>query len=97
MRGKADRRTGTSRRSSLQVSEGREKYRGVVEAARGFLLGGVTAARSTTFVGGDVAGRLATRWCVVVADTNAKAGRQVGRIYVQKWDTKDQVWKEAAE
>lgn len=79
------------------MSEGREKYRGVVEAARGLLLGGVTAARSTTFVGGHVAGTLATRWCVVVADTNAKAGRQVGRVYVQKWDTEYQVWREAAE
>lgn len=56
-------------------------YRGVVLAAPGgFLLGGTTKHVSIIFRDG----RHATRWTVVVAQTNKNAGRKIGDLFVQR-------------
>lgn len=78
-----------------------EKYRGVVEAFNGYLLGGDKIARSSTFTEQTWRphdpGALATRWTVVVAQANRRAGRSVGRIYVQRWDQAAKRWIEVTE
>ena len=56
-------------------------YRGVVIAAPGaYLLGGGFKHESTLFKDG----RHATRWAVIVAQTNKDAGRKVADLFVQR-------------
>ena len=56
-------------------------YRGVVMSAPGaMLLGGTTKHVSSIFHDG----RHATRWTVIVAQTNKDAGRKVGDLFVQR-------------
>lgn len=55
-------------------------YRGVVTAKPGtYLLGGTQIHESILFRND----RNATRWAVIVAQTNKDAGRKVDRVFVQ--------------